>query len=106
MEKKVEVEWDVRRQKQVKRVVGVKRQCVGVACQRLAAPVRQVPPRDRTGAPGGGGDDLHRVVGREVVAEEEKAEEGHDRPNGTLQESDDVASPPNARRAPPAPALI
>ena len=74
MQQEVEVEGHVRRQQQIKEVVGIERQRVRIAGQRLAAAVGEVPPRDLAGAKRGRGEDLDRVVRREVVAEKEEPE--------------------------------
>ena len=78
----MQVERDVRRQQQVQDVVGIKRQRVRVAGERLAASGIEVPPRNLAGAPDRGGDHLHRVVRGEVVAEVKEEERGSERRRG------------------------
>src|ERR1700680_1305436 len=76
MNDEVEVERDVCRQEEVEKIVGVERERVRVTGQRLPAAVVEVPVRNLAHAENACGDDLDRVVRREVVAEEEKTEDG------------------------------
>ena len=74
MNQEVQIEGDVRRQQQIEDVVGIKRQRVRSAGQRLPAAVREVPPRDLSGVERLRLKHLDRIERGEVVAEVEKAE--------------------------------
>ena len=74
MDEKVQVEGDVRRQDQIEEVVGIERQRVRIAGQRLPAAVERIPKRDLPGAKVIRGNDFDWIVRGEVVAVEEEAE--------------------------------
>ena len=82
VDEKVQVESNVRGEDQIEKVVGIERQRVGVAGQRLAAAVERVPPRDLAGAERRRRNDFDRVVGGEVVAMKKEAEGGEQKAEG------------------------
>jgi hypothetical protein len=115
MKQEVKIERHVRRQEQIEKVVGIERQRVRIASERLPAAVVKVPVRNLAAAKDLRGDELDRIVRREIVAEEEKAENGEQRDRNRDEETDDNAfclqpAPWNAgfsrqpRRLQPAPA--
>src|SRR5258706_10966492 len=86
MKKEGEIERHVRRQPQVEEIVGIERQSVRVAGQRLAPAVGEVPPRNLSPAKCGRGEDFDRIVGREVVAEKEETKRRREHAESSEQE--------------------
>ena len=72
MEDEVEVEGCRRIEQQVEDVVGVKGQEIRIAGERLTAPGREVPIRDRAVPHGLCGESFDRKMRRKVVAEKKE----------------------------------
>ena len=79
MNQKVQIERHVGGQEQIEDVVGIERQRVRIARQRLPARIGEVPVRNLAGPKRKRGQRLDGVMRREVVAVEEEAECGDER---------------------------
>src|SRR2546428_3398635 len=84
MKNEVQIERHVGRQDEIEKIVRVKRERIRIAGQRLPAAVVEVPVRNLAHAKNVRSDDLDRIVGGEVVAEEEESED-RDEPSGARE---------------------